>query len=133
MNNKLTKINLISRYGLAFVFFYHGLVPKILWLSPIEIQLVMAHNINVSAPIISTVGGIFEIFLAGTITFFTKSLIPIYITAILLISLLIDVVFVMPELLIAAFNPVSINVGTLVLCYVIYLSQHKKSPTCCSD
>ncbi len=123
MNNKLTKINLISRYGLAFVFFYHGLVPKILWLSPIEIQLVLAHNIYVSAAIISTVGGVFEILLAGTFIFFTKSLIPIYIAAMLLVLLLIDVCFVMPELLVAAFNPVSINVAALVLCYVVYLSQ----------
>jgi len=123
MKAELTKINRISRYGLAFVFFYHGLVPKIIWLSPIETQLVLAHHIDVSTAIISTVGGIFEILLAGTIIFFTQSLIPIYIAAVLLATLLIDVCFVMPELLIAAFNPISINIATLVLCYVVYLSQ----------
>jgi hypothetical protein len=73
MENKLARIKLISRYGLAFVFFYHGLVPKIIWLSPIETQLVIAHNIDISASIISTIGGVFEILLAGSIIFFTKS------------------------------------------------------------
>ncbi len=123
MKNKLIKINLFSRYGLAFVFFYHGLVPKVILLNAIEIELVRAHNIDVPTSVISTLGGIFEILLAGTIIFFTKTLVPIYIAAILLILLLIDVAFVMPELLIAAFNPVSINISALILCYVIFLSQ----------
>ena len=127
MNRNLVKINIISRYGLAFVFFYHGLVPKIIWLSSIEHSLVMAHNIDLSASVISTVGGVFEILLACAITFFTRSLLAVYVAALLLVILLVDVVLVMPELLIEAFNPVSINTAALVLCYVVYLSQAQQT------
>jgi hypothetical protein len=97
MESKLVKINLFSRYGLAFVFFYHGLVPKIIWYSSIERNLVMAHNINISAPVFSYIAGILEILLAVAITFYTRTLIPIYIAVIVLIVLLVDVGFVMPE------------------------------------
>ena len=123
MKSKLETINIYSRYGLAFVFFYHGLVPKIIWYSPVEHKLVEAHNIDISAAIISAVGGIFEILLAFAIIFCRKKLMPVYIATMLLLVLLLDVGFVMPELLIEAFNPVSTNIAALVLCYVIQLSQ----------
>lgn len=126
MQSKLLKINLISRYGLAFVFFYHGLVPKIIWYSSIERSLVMAHNINISAPVISLIAGVMEILLAFAITFYSRSLIPVYIAAVLLVMLLFDVGLMMPELLIEAFNPVSMNISALVLCYVVHLSQAQK-------
>lgn len=60
--NNLEKVNLVSRYGLAFVFFYHGLAPKIIRLR------------------------------SG-------------------------------ELLISAFYPVTTNIPSLILCYLVYLSQ----------
>ncbi len=123
MNSKLVKINCVSRYGLAFLFFYHGLVPKIIFYSPIERSLVEAHTIKIAAPIISSVGGVLEIVLAFAIIFFTKYLIPVYIAAISLLALLFDVGLVKPELLVEAFNPVSTNITALVLCYVVYLSQ----------
>ena len=42
----LRRINSIVRYTLAFVFIYHGLVPKVLWLSPVEAALANAHNLD---------------------------------------------------------------------------------------
>jgi len=117
----LNKINLISRFALAFVFFYHGLVPKILWLSPIEEALNVAHNLNPN--IISPIAGAFEILLALSIIVFRKTLIPIYIAVFSLVVLLLDVALIMPSLLIEAFNPVSINLVCIVLGYFVYLTH----------
>ncbi len=123
MNNESDNINHLCRYTISFIFFYHGLVPKIVFLSPVEQQLVNAHFPNQSTALISVIGGISEIILALCIIRYKRSLIPILIAAATLILLLIDVMVVMPELLIAAFNPVSINVTTLVLCYLVYITQ----------
>jgi len=43
--NALVRINGIARGGLAFIFGYHGLVPKLLWSSPGERTLIQSHGI----------------------------------------------------------------------------------------
>lgn len=44
--NALVRINWIARGGLAFMFAYHGLVPKLLWLSDGERTMIQAHGIE---------------------------------------------------------------------------------------
>lgn len=117
----LLKINTIARFTLAFVFAYHGLVPKILWLSPVEAALTNAHHLD--ATLISPIAGVFEIILALSIIVFKKSIIPIYIAIALLFALLLDVMLIMPSLLIAAFNPVTINLVTIVIAYLVCITH----------
>jgi len=123
MLNSLVKINLLARAGLAFVFLYHGLVPKILWLSTIERELVALHNPGIPADILSPVAGVMEILLALAIFFYRRSLLPVYAAAALLVVLLLDVALVKPALLAEAFNPVSINLVSLLLCYLVASTQ----------
>jgi hypothetical protein len=44
--NALVRINWIASGGLAFMFAYHGLVPKLLWLSAGEQRMIEAHGIE---------------------------------------------------------------------------------------
>lgn len=122
----LSKINSIARYTLAFVFVYHGLVPKILWLSPIEASLSNAHNLD--AVVASPLAGVLEIILALSILLFKNSLIPVYFAITLLIVFLLDVMVIMPSLLIEAFNPVTINLASIVIAYFVCITHtHAKS------
>lgn len=121
--NKLVRINLLSRVGLAFLFFYHGLFPKILWLSPLESHLVELHGVDAPNIPLSQVAGVLEIGLAFLILIFRNTLFPVYIAALALILLLIDVAIVMPSLLVEAFNPVSTNLMGLLLCYLVFYTQ----------
>ena len=121
--NLLSQINLLSRYALAFVFIYHGLVPKILWLSPIEAQLTNAHGLEAS--VMSPLAGVLEILLGLSILLIRKSLMPIYVAMLLLAGLLLDVIIIMPNLLIEAFNPVTINIVSMVLGYMICLTHQR--------
>lgn len=125
MNNeaKLDKINSFSRYTLAFVFLYQGLVPKILWLDTTEILLVELHNLDYKTEHISLLGGVVEIFLALFIMYNKKSLMPIYSSILLFIILLIDVSIMQPILLTKAFNPLTMNVMGLSLCILAILSK----------
>ncbi|MGL6161570.1 DoxX-like family protein [Microbulbifer sp.] len=52
-------------------------------------------------------------------------LLPVYAGAALLVVLLLDVALVKPGLLIEAFNPVSINIVTLVLCYPVVITHQE--------
>lgn len=117
-------INTISRLTLGFVFFYHGLIPKIIWLSPTELALVEMHRFNIPATEVSHLAGVLEIVLSLFVIFYKKSLIPIYLAALTLLVLLFDVVLSMPSLLVEAFNPVTINIACLSLCWIIYISQN---------
>ena len=122
MENKLlSTIHLSARYTLAFIFIYHGLVPKILWLSPVEVSLTNAHNLD--AAVISPIAGMFELLLGLSIVLFKRSLKPIYLAVVLLFALLLDVMLIMPGLLIEAFNPVTINVASIMIAYFICITH----------
>ena len=120
MTSDLSKhIECICRYGLGFLFVYHGLVPKIIWLSPVEISLVEASGSPFSATWLSPLAGVLEILLGVSIILFRRILAPVYIAISLLIMLLIFVAFTIPTLLIEAFNPISTNGLGVVLGYLV--------------
>lgn len=116
-------INLCARIGIGFLYIYHGLVPKILWLSPLEIEFVRLSGAGISAEIASPIAGILEILLGLFIIFLRSSLWPVYVAAMSLVALLLYSAALMPALLIEAFNPVSTNILGLFLCYIAVNSQ----------
>lgn len=122
-DNKLSHISLVSRLLLGFLFIYHGLVPKILWLSAVEIHLVSLSGLNFPARMVSPLAGIGEIILGCSILFFRKSIVLIYIAAVVLLLLLFFVGLASPEYLIGAFNPVTTNILGLGFCYVIWFAE----------
>jgi hypothetical protein len=120
INSKLlVDIANVCRYSLAFVFIYHGLFPKILYLSDIEVALVEASGSIFPAAIASPIAGVGEIILGLFIMFYKTSRLPIYLAACLLVFLLLYVAVVKGSLLVEAFNPVTTNIPALVLCYLI--------------
>lgn len=126
-NNSWDQVALVSRLLLGFLFIYHGLVPKILWLSPDEVRLVSASSLGISAEMISPIAGGLEILLGLMIIFFRKSMLPVYVAAFSLVFLLIYTAVVSPDYLLAAFNPVTTNIMGLGFCYLIHLSNTQKS------
>ncbi|MBU1330417.1 MAG: DoxX-like family protein [Gammaproteobacteria bacterium] len=69
MTDQLAQIAWIARLALALVFIWHGLVPKILWLSPDEVAMISAHGLpahGLFAPeVIARLGGIAEMMLGS--------------------------------------------------------------------
>ena len=124
-NRKLAHVSFISRLSLGFLFIYHGLVPKILWLSPVEIHLASLSGLNISANIISPVAGIGEMLLGCSIIFFRKSIIQ-FIALIVLLLLLLFVSLVSPKYLVDAFNPVTTNMLGMGFCYLIWFTRENQ-------
>ncbi|NVZ36080.1 DoxX-like family protein [Pseudomonas sp. A4002] len=117
--NTLVRINWIARGSLAFMFAYHGLVPKLLWLSRGERTMIQAHGIQ-QVQVFATLAGVGEIVLALWILLSPRSAWPIAVAAAALAGLLVDVAVFSPAMLREAFNPVSLNVAGLALCAVAW-------------
>ena len=113
--NALVRINWIARGGLAFMFAYHGLVPKLLWLSQGERAMIQAHGIE-QVQLFATLAGAGEMVLALWILLSPRSAWPVAVAAIALAGLLVDVAVFSPEMLREAFNPVSLNVAGVAVC-----------------
>tara|TARA_R110000868_G_scaffold41077_1_gene140793 strand:+ start:14420 stop:14827 length:408 start_codon:yes stop_codon:yes gene_type:complete len=118
-SNMLSQAAFLCRLGLGFLFIYHGLLPKILFLSPIEISLVEASGAGVPANIASPLAGVLEIVLGLLIALRLGGKPPVYLAAFALITLLIYVALLSPALLVEAFNPVTTNLLGLLLCFLI--------------
>lgn len=121
MEAKLARLHVAARAALAFVFVYHGLAPKILWLSPVEAALASAHGLDPA--FVSPMAGMLEVVLGIALLAWRTSLWPVYVAIAALVVLLLDVALVMPGLLIEAFNPVTVNVSALFIGYVVIVTQ----------
>ncbi|MFJ3052555.1 DoxX-like family protein [Pseudomonas nitroreducens] len=113
----------IARLALSLVFLYHGLVPKLLFLSPDEVRMIEAHGWPLSTQRIAEVAGAAEIVLALAILLLRRSRWPLWLAAAALVGLLVDVALFAPELLLGAFNPVSTNFAALALCAIALLGE----------
>lgn len=124
---RLAHIACLARLALAAVFIWHGLVPKILWLSPDEVAMIEAHGLPehpLFAPyLIAAVGGVAEILLGILLLLVRRQRWPLLVAGALLLMLLLDVALLSPHLLIQAFNPLSTNLAALVLCAVAWLAE----------
>ncbi len=87
--NALVRINWIARGGLAFMFAYHGLVPKLLWLSAGEQRMIEAHGIE-QVQLFATLAGVGEIALAVWILLAPRNPWPIAVAAAALLGLLVE-------------------------------------------
>ena len=130
---RLVRIAWLARLALAVVFIWHGLVPKILWLSPDEVAMIEAHGLSDQpwfAPhFIAALGGVAEILLGIALLTVRRQRWPLLVAGVVLLALLLDVVLVSPHLLLQAFNPLSTNLAALALCAVAWLAEAPSADT----
>lgn len=124
---RLLRIAWLARLALATVFIWHGLVPKILWLSPGEVAMIAVHGLPdhplFAPPLIAAVGGAAEVLLGVALLVVRRQRWPLLVAGVALLALLLDVVLLSPHLLIQAFNPLSTNLAALALCAVAWLAE----------
>ncbi|MHA7880858.1 MAG: DoxX-like family protein [Saccharospirillum sp.] len=117
----------ISRLTIAFVWFYHGLVPKWLFLHEDELAMSMAAGFSDSeAMLVAQIGGGLEILIAASLLVFWRKRWPLQLTVVAMLGLLVLVSLFIPELMVAAFNPVTTNLSVAVLSLVCLHFQSQK-------
>jgi hypothetical protein len=121
----LRQAHWLARGGLAFMFAYHGLVPKLIAMSPGERVLMQAHGLEQSAWLFQA-AGIAELVLAALLVLRPRSHWPLPLAAVVLVGLLVDVAVVQPSMLVDAFNPVTLNVAGVALCAIGWVTRGRE-------
>lgn len=112
----------LARGTLVLMFAYHGLVPKLLQLSPGEQLMLQAHGFQQVA-VIGRLAGLAELAFALLLLLTPNRGWPLILAALVLLGLLVDVALVAPTLLLDAFNPVTLNLAGIALCVIAWLTR----------
>lgn len=109
----------VCRGAIAFIWLYHGLIPKLLYPHEDELAMNMAAGFSrADALQLATFGGALEIVMSVVVLVFWRQRWPLVLTLIAMVGLLAFVALMKPVLLGAAFNPVSTNVAVAALAIV---------------
>lgn len=114
-----TLVHIVARVGLALIFAYHGLVPKLL--APYADEVAMLRDAGIATEgtgAVLTLLGIAEILLALGLLLFWHRRWPPWVCFGLMWPVIISVAVSSPQYLGAAFNPVSLNLAVACLAVI---------------
>lgn len=115
-------VHLVARIGLAFIFAYHGLVPKLLGPHPDELTVLTAGGVSeANAATLVMVTGVAEILFALVLLAFWNHRWPLILSIAAMFLALISVTVNAPHQLSAAFNPVSLNLAVVCLAVIDFV------------
>jgi hypothetical protein len=116
---RLSVIHACSRATIAFIWFWHGLVPKLLFNHADERSMMAASHLPVRlVPAI----GIVEIAIAAWAIWSWRSRSFFVCNVIAMLAALANVAILSPSYLVAAFNPVTLNLAMIALSVIGYLA-----------
>jgi hypothetical protein len=112
----------LARGSIALIWLYHGLVPKLLMHQATEaLMLTRAGVAPETAETLVNVAGIVEIGLGLLTLLAWRWRWPLLLTVALMVAALAGSVRYTPELVVAAFNPVSLNLAVSALAAIAYV------------
>lgn len=112
-------VHTLSRSIIAFVWAWHGLVPKLIMHHPDESVPLLGMGLDAAtADTIVTVSGWGEIAFALVFLFLPRAVWPLYLTIIGMSGLLIGVFVTAPDLALGAFNPVTLNILVIAMAVI---------------
>jgi hypothetical protein len=120
-------VHIVARLGLAFVFAYHGLVPKLIAHHKDEIAMLRDLGVSVDrANTGLTVFGIAEVVFAFCLLLFWRRRWPLYVCIGAMFFGTVGVIMKSPRFITAAFNPVSLNMAVACLAAIDLLVLKSK-------
>ncbi len=118
-----TIVYALSRLMVAFVWLYHGVIPKLIYQNPDERSMLLDAGIpNSHLLAVMSSLGIMEVCVALVLVIFWKSRRPLWFTLIALILAVLAVGIKSPSFLAAAFNPVTLNLSVATLAVISLLT-----------
>jgi hypothetical protein len=124
LNRSLGRIHALARGAVAFIWLYHGIVPKLLFRHPDELELMTAGGLapRTAGTVVALTGWaevLFAVLLLATWRWRWGMLANI---GLMLLASVIVAVNV-PRFLVAAFNPVSLNASIVALSAIAFIAQ----------
>jgi uncharacterized membrane protein YphA (DoxX/SURF4 family) len=115
-------VHALARLTLAFIWLYHGLIPKLLVMHPDELLPLTNAGISEQFAALGVIAaGVAEICFGLVLLVFWMSRRLLLINIPIMLFALVGVGLTAPELLTAAFNPVTLNLSVIVLSLVAYI------------
>lgn len=112
-------VHAVCRVVLAFVFLWHGLVPKLIARHPDELSLIEASGFELStANRLLIAAGVFEMILALLLLILWRARWLYPATGAVLVALLVPALVADPGLIAAPFGPISLTAASLGLCLI---------------
>jgi uncharacterized membrane protein YphA (DoxX/SURF4 family) len=109
-------VHLIARAVLALVWLYQGAIPKLLYQHADELALVQQAGVSATAaPLIMQLLGWAEVLFGLVLLLSFPKRWPLVVTIFLMLAATVSVALSAPQFLVAAFNPVSLNVSMIAL------------------
>ena len=121
--NQLSAAYSLSRLGIAFIWIYHGLVPKLIFQHATELELVSKGPVIHSAETTVLIAGAIEVVLGCLVLVFWRHKWPAQISVVGFSLLLMGAIFISPAHATHAFNPVTLTVSAILFA-LINLSTH---------
>jgi uncharacterized membrane protein YphA (DoxX/SURF4 family) len=116
---RMAAIHAVARMGIAFIWLWQGLVPKLLFASADEKAMIAGAGLPPSLlPAIGVIEMVFAIATLGLWRWRSLFLLNVFVMTIALIAVALQ----SPSYLAAAFNPVTLNLGMVWLSIAGYLS-----------
>jgi DoxX-like family len=116
---RMAVIHAIARLGIAFTWMWQGLVPKLLLASLDEKAMIAAAGLPLT--LLPTIGVLELVFGAATLVLWRWRTVFL-VNALLMVVALVGVSLRSSAYLVAAFNPVTLNAGMILLSIVGYLA-----------
>ncbi|TMC59778.1 MAG: hypothetical protein E6J26_03035 [Chloroflexi bacterium] len=120
---RLSAIHALVRLSLAFVWLYHGIVPKLLFVSRDELTLLLNTGLTPDAaslllPLLGLAEAAFGLLMLWA--WHARSL--FLLNALLMLAVTLDVFVHSPGFLVAAFNPLTLNLAVAALALVGFMA-----------
>jgi len=114
----------IARFIISFSWLYHGLMPKLIHIAPLELTMTASFGFNPEiSTLITRAAGIGEIIFAVLFFIFYRSILINILNIAALVGLMLFVAVLQPALLIEAFNPVTTNLAIIAFSLVLINEQ----------
>jgi DoxX-like family len=116
----------LCRLTIAFIWLYHGAVPKLLYHNPDEIRMLADAGVSTNH-LMSFVSfcGWLEVGFAVALVIFWKAIWPLWFTIVAMFAAILAVSINSPRYLTAAFNPLTLNLAVAVLAAIGLLLEGK--------
>ncbi len=116
---RMSVIHTVARLGIAFTWMWQGLVPKLLFANPDEKAMIVAAGVPLA--LMPAIGCLELAFAAAALVLWRWR--PLFIVnAFLMVVALLAISLRSSAYLIAAFNPVTLNVGMILLSIIGYVA-----------
>lgn len=119
----------LSRAAIAFIWLYHGLIPKLIFSHATELELIQKGPIIGSPEMTLMLAGIIEVIAGVCVVVLWRSKWPIYLSLIGFTLLLLGAILISPEQATHAFNPITLTVSAIVFCLIqlVESGPHRES------